>query len=45
MQSSMDKNQAIEVIEQAIDVAVQKGIYSLKDMIFILDALNSIKSE
>ena len=45
MQSSMDKNQAIEVIEQAIDVAVQKGIYSLKDMVFILDALNSIKNE
>jgi len=41
----MDKNQAIEVIEQAIDAAVQKGIYSLKDMVFILDALNSIKNE
>jgi len=41
----MDKNQAIEVIEQAIDVAVQKGIYSLKDIVFILDALNSIKNE
>lgn len=45
MQLSMDKNQAIEVIEQAIDVAVQKGIYSLKDMVIILDALNSIKNE
>jgi len=41
----MDKNQSIEVIEQAIDVAVQKGIYSLKDMVFILDALNALKSE
>jgi hypothetical protein len=41
----MDKEQAIQTIEQAIDVAVQKGIYSLKDMVFILDALKMLKEE
>jgi hypothetical protein len=41
----MDKNQAIQTIEQAIDVAVQKGVYSLNDMVFIIDALNALKSE
>jgi hypothetical protein len=45
MQSLMDKEQAIQTIEQAIDVAVQKGIYSLKDMVFILDALKMLKEE
>ena len=45
MQSLMDKEQAIQTIEQAIDVAVKKGVYSLNDMVFIIDALNALKSE
>lgn len=41
----MDNNQAILIIEQAIDIAVQKGIYSLKDVETILNSLKLIKNE
>jgi hypothetical protein len=39
----MDKEKAIEILEQAIDVATKKGIYSLQDMQIILEALSEIK--
>jgi hypothetical protein len=39
----MDKEKAIEILEQAIDVATRKGIYSLQDMQIILKALSEIK--
>jgi len=39
----MDKEKAIEILEQAIDVATRKGIYSLQDMQIILEALSEIK--
>lgn len=45
MQLSMDKQQAILILEQAIDAALQKGVYSLKDMSYIIDALNALKAE
>jgi hypothetical protein len=34
---------AIQIIEQAIDAATRKGIYSLEDMKMILAALEAIK--
>jgi len=39
----MDKEKAIEILEQAIDIATRKGIYSLQDMQMILEALSEIK--
>lgn len=39
----MDKEKAIEILEQAIDVATRKGIYSLQDIQIILEALSEIK--
>lgn len=35
----------LQIIEQAIDVAVQKGAYNLQDIIIIINALNELKSE
>jgi hypothetical protein len=41
----MEKNQAIEVLEQALNAATLKGVYSLKDIETILIALVTIKKE
>ena len=41
----MDKQQAIQVIEQAINAATLKGVYNLNDMAAILQALTAIKGE
>lgn len=38
-----NKNQALEVLEQAIDVATRKGAYSLLDVQNILHALSILK--
>lgn len=38
-----DKNQALEVIEQAIDVATRKGAYSLGDVNNVLQALSILR--
>ena len=38
-----DKNQALEVLEQALDIAVRKGSYSLADVQNILQALSILK--
>lgn len=34
---------AIQIIEQAIDVATKKGVYSLEDMKIIITALEALK--
>jgi len=39
----MEKERAIEVIEQALNAATLKGIYTLKDVEVILQALNELK--
>jgi hypothetical protein len=39
----MEKEKAITIIEQAIDLATKKGIYGLQDMQMILEALSEIK--
>ena len=36
---------AIEIIEQALNVATLKGVYTLKDVETILQALNEIKTK
>ena len=41
----MDKQQAIQVIEQAINAATLKGVYNLNDMATILQALMQLKGE
>jgi len=38
----MTQEEAKQVIESALDKAVQKGVYSLQDMAFIMQALNVI---
>lgn len=39
----MNKEEAIKIIEQAINAATLKGIYSLEDMKLIVKALAIIK--
>jgi hypothetical protein len=34
---------SIQIIEQAIDAAIRKGVYTLQDMKMILAALESLK--
>lgn len=41
----MDKEQAINILEQALDIATKKGVYGIKDIEYILNALKAIKSE
>lgn len=41
----MDKKEAINVLEQAINVGTLKGIYSLADMVAIIEALNAVKED
>jgi hypothetical protein len=41
----MTKEQAKEILEQAINAALIKGIYSLKDIRIILDALSIVSEE
>jgi hypothetical protein len=40
----MEKEQAISIIERALDEATKKGAYSLADIVAILNALNTIKN-
>jgi hypothetical protein len=39
----MEKERAIEIIEQALNAATLKGVYTLKDVEVILQALNELK--
>jgi hypothetical protein len=41
----MEKEQAIKVIEQALDIAITKGVYNLNDAKTILIALEVIGKE
>lgn len=41
----MDKEQAINILEQAINAGTLKGIYSLADIAAILNALNTVKEK
>jgi ferric-dicitrate binding protein FerR (iron transport regulator) len=40
----MDKEKAIQVLEQALNAAALKGVFSLKDTELILQALEVIKN-
>lgn len=40
----MDKEKAIQTIEQALNAAVQKGVFNLNDVAIILNALQEIKN-
>lgn len=39
----MTNEQAIQIIEQALNAATQKGVYNLQDVATILNALQVIK--
>lgn len=41
----MTQEQAIQILEQALNVATQKGVYNLNDVAHILTALNTLKDE
>lgn len=41
----MDKEQALQVIEQALNVATQKGVFNLNDVSQVISALVILKSE
>jgi ferric-dicitrate binding protein FerR (iron transport regulator) len=41
----MTKEQAIQILEQALSAATQKGVYNLNDVSTILNALQLIKNE
>jgi hypothetical protein len=41
----MEKEQAIKVLEQALNAATQKGVYSLQDVQMILNALSLLKQD
>lgn len=41
----MTKEQALQILEQALNVATQKGVYSLQDVQYILNALSLLKNE
>jgi len=38
----MTQEEAKKIIEAALDKATQKGVYSLQDMSYIVQALNSL---
>jgi ferric-dicitrate binding protein FerR (iron transport regulator) len=40
----MDNTQALQTIEQALNVSVLKGVFNLTDVATILQALEQIKS-
>lgn len=40
----MTQEEAKKIIEAALDKAVQKGVYSLQDMSFVIQALNVINA-
>lgn len=41
----MTKEQALQIIEQALSAATQKGVYNLNDVTTIISALQALKSE
>ncbi len=41
----MNKEQAIQILEQALNAATQKGVYNLADVETILNALSLLKNE
>ena len=41
----MNKEQALDVIIQSLDLATQKGVYKLKDVSVILEAIQVIGKE
>lgn len=41
----MTKEQAIQILEQALNAATQKGVYNLNDVAHILNAIALLKSE
>ena len=40
----MEKEKAIQIIEQALNAATLRGVYSLKDVETILQALTELKN-
>lgn len=41
----MDKEKALQVIEQALNVATQKGAFNLNDVSQVINALTILKSD
>lgn len=41
----MEKEQGLQIVEQALDAAIMKGIYNINDVRTILIALDSLKKE
>lgn len=41
----MSKEQAFEILEQALNAAALKGVYSLQDVQVILNALSLLKQD
>ena len=42
MQSSMDKNQAIQILVQALEASAKAGVFSLSDAATIVQAINKV---
>lgn len=41
----MNKEEALKVLEQAVEIATQKGAYGLKDAAMVFEALRSLKED
>ena len=41
----MKKEEAIEIIEQAVNAGVLKGVYSLEDMKLIVEAIKTLSCD
>lgn len=41
----MEKEQAIQILEQALNAAALKGVYNLQDVQMILNALSLLKQD
>jgi hypothetical protein len=41
----MNQEEAVNILEQAVNAGVTKGIYTLADMVAIIDALKTIKEK
>ena len=42
MQSSMDKNQAIQILVQALEASAKAGVFSLSDAATIVEAIKKV---
>lgn len=41
----MEQSQSLQIIQQALDIAIRKGCYTLQEVEAILEALKSLSTE